>query len=76
LRVAQGSEILLFARNRQISGTCSKRPSTVTVHQSLWYLLTLVYYSIIFFSYEDSGNTEVEPDVPEPADEGDIQVEY
>jgi hypothetical protein len=60
----------LHQGNRQISGTCSKRPPSVSAHQLLWYLLTHFSYSINFFDSEDSRNMEEDPD------EGDIQVEY
>jgi hypothetical protein len=36
----------------------------------------LVSDSFNFFSYEDLENTEEKPEDPEPADEGDIQMEY
>jgi len=36
----------------------------------------LVSYSISYFSYEDCKNTEEDPDNPEPANEGDTQMEY
>jgi len=35
----------------------------------------LFVYSINFFSYDDSRNTEEDLDDPQPADEGDIQME-
>jgi hypothetical protein len=42
----------------------------VSVHQLLWYFLTLGFYSN-FFSYEDH-KTEEDPDDPEPADPSGI----
>jgi hypothetical protein len=32
--------------------------------------------SSVVYNYEDSRNREEEPDDPQPADEGDIQMEY
>jgi hypothetical protein len=47
----------------------------VCAHQPLWHLLIFVSCSS-FFTYEGSENTEEDPDDPEPANEGDIQMEY
>ena len=36
----------------------------------------LVSYSINFLSYVDSRKHRKDPDDPEPADKGDIQIDY
>jgi len=73
-------EVLLFTRkkihrwNRQVSGTCSKKHENVCMYISCYGIsLPLVSCSISFFSYEDPRKHRT--DDPEPANEGDIQVE-
>jgi len=54
-----------------------KRPSRLTVHELLWLSPhNSVSYSINFFNYDDSRKCREDLDDPEPADEGDIQIEY
>jgi hypothetical protein len=36
----------------------------------------LVSYSVNFFSYKDSENTEEDSDDPKPTDKGHVQMEY
>jgi hypothetical protein len=48
----------------------------VFVHQLLWHLLTLISHSTNISSHKDSENTEEEPADLEPADDGDILMEY
>jgi hypothetical protein len=52
-----------------------KAPRSVCKSAILVYHHTFSY-SINFFSYEAPENAEEDPDDPEPADEGNIQMEY
>jgi hypothetical protein len=52
-----------------------KTASKVSVHQPLWYLLTLYLLLCQTFLAKPLENTKEDRDDPEPADEG-MQMEY
>jgi hypothetical protein len=60
----------------QILGTCKKRPPGASIHQPLWYLLTLWLLLHQPLAMRTPENTEENHDNTEPADEGNTQMEY
>jgi len=60
------TEVLLLARKNFSEKACSKRPSLVSVHQPLCYLLPT---SSTFSALKTPENTEEDPDDHEPVDE-------
>ena len=77
-------EVLIFTRkkiqqwNRQVSGTCSKKPQRVSVYTSalIVSLYPLSPAPLASSAMKTPENIEYDSDDPEPAHEGDIQVEY
>jgi hypothetical protein len=61
-------EVLLFSRKSFVTETGRSQG-----HVQKGISRPFISYSINFFTYEDSENTEKDPDDPEPAD---IQMEY
>jgi hypothetical protein len=53
-----------------------KRPPRVSVHELLWYLLTSCLLLHQLLQVRRLQKTKEDPDDPEAADEGDIQMEY
>jgi hypothetical protein len=53
-----------------------KKASKVSLHQLLWYLLTLSPIPSTSSAKKTQENTEEDPDDPEPAEKEDIQMEY
>ena len=62
--------------HRQISGIDSKRPPHVSLHQSLWYLLTPFVLLQQLLHLRRLQKTGEYPHEPKPADEGEIHMEY
>jgi len=82
-RVVPVPEVLIFTRkkiqqwNRQVSGTCSKKPQRVSVCEStvMVSLYPLSPALLASSTMKTPENIEYESDDTEPASEGDIQME-
>jgi hypothetical protein len=76
-------EVLIFTRkkiqhrNRQVSWTCSKKPQRVSVHTSVVMvsLYPLSPAPLASSAVKTPEDIEYDSDDPEPANEGDIQME-